>query len=532
MGDSRSVLRSLVALGALVFGVGCPGEKGSATPEPVDADGDGYGVDEDCDDGDAGVHPGVDEVWYDGVDQNCDGLSDYDADGDGTYVDGIGADDCDDFDPEVYENETDIMALGIGPDCADMLVSARRYGEQAEDGASAGSAAGDVNGDGYDDILMRAWGWKDDTGATVGANYVVLGPMTGDQSLATADARILGTEEWIGFGALLEGLGDVDGDGYDDIIASRPVGDWDVMSVVFMGPISGDLSIEDGDGTWSQNPSTEVGYAVGVGDVDGDELPDIGYRVDSDAYGRSGAGLARGPLAGDHTLAEEVAFVSSPYSGDYCAPRGVGDINGDGFADVGVVCRGSAVALFSGPISGDYILSEGDATFAVAHSYVCGAGDTNGDGYADLTLSSSQAAAGSDEFRGAVFQYWGPVLGAKDPYTNADVMLVGENSGDFAVVIGEGVDLNGDGLDDTLVGAFLDTNLGAIYALLSPTSGTVSLGDAWWKVTGDTPDNQVSLLGTLGDTDGDGYADVLLGQLTQSVMQPEDGAFYLLRGGT
>ena len=78
---------------------GCTGDTPD-DPGPVDdADGDGYTTAQgDCDDGDAGVHPGAEEVWYDGVDQNCDEASDYDQDGDGFENE----EDCDDTDAESF----------------------------------------------------------------------------------------------------------------------------------------------------------------------------------------------------------------------------------------------------------------------------------------------------------------------------------------------------------------------------------------------------------------------------------------------
>ncbi|MFH1467830.1 MAG: MopE-related protein [Pseudomonadota bacterium] len=67
-----------------------------------DADHDGFSTcDGDCNDSDAAQSPGAWEIWYDGVDQDCDGASDYDQDGDGYESDDCGGDDCDDADAEV-----------------------------------------------------------------------------------------------------------------------------------------------------------------------------------------------------------------------------------------------------------------------------------------------------------------------------------------------------------------------------------------------------------------------------------------------
>jgi len=89
----------------------------------ADLDGDGWGAGEvrewcaeapwlvsrtgDCDDGDQSTHPGAEETWYDGIDQDCLGDSDYDADGDGWDSAAHGGTDCDDTDPDVGPPEED-----------------------------------------------------------------------------------------------------------------------------------------------------------------------------------------------------------------------------------------------------------------------------------------------------------------------------------------------------------------------------------------------------------------------------------------
>ena len=83
----------------------------TAVSTDTDGDGDGVAASEDCDDTDAAVYPGAAETWYDGTDSDCDGRSDYDADGDGLDAIAYGGEDCDDTDSAVGACEPSDLPL-------------------------------------------------------------------------------------------------------------------------------------------------------------------------------------------------------------------------------------------------------------------------------------------------------------------------------------------------------------------------------------------------------------------------------------
>ena len=83
-----------------------------------DWDEDGYTENEgDCNDYNAGINPGIEEVYYNDIDQNCDGQSDFDADGDGHLSLNWGGDDCDDQNGEAYPGAADDPTDGIDTNC-------------------------------------------------------------------------------------------------------------------------------------------------------------------------------------------------------------------------------------------------------------------------------------------------------------------------------------------------------------------------------------------------------------------------------
>jgi len=172
-------------------------------------------------------------------------------------------------------------------------------GESSDDWAGFSVAgAGDVNGDGYGDILIGAKG-NDDGAYNAGQIYLIFGKVSGwtiDHDLSKADASFLGEETVDITGASVSGAGDVNGDGYDDILIGSYAndhagGDSGQVYLIF-GKFSGwtmDLDLSNADTSFTgEDEDDKAGYSVsGAGDVNGDGYDDIligAYRDDEGGY--------------------------------------------------------------------------------------------------------------------------------------------------------------------------------------------------------------------------------------------------------
>ena len=550
----------------------------------------------DCDDSNANVNPGAAETC-DGTDNNCSGdetdasdATTYYADADSdTYGDltnpttdcsqpsGYVTDsaDCDDSTSSINPDATEVCNDDTDSDCDGVdsntctqdlgTADAIMLGEAAGDRAGYHlNGAGDVNGDGFDDLIIGAR-FEASAGTDAGASYLVLGPVSGTMNLSTADAKLTGEAASDTSGISVDSAGDFNNDGFDDLLIGSQYNDGGntdagAAHIVF-GPVTGTVSLTTADVDLTGVSSNDLaGRSVaGLGDVNSDGYDDVliaAQQADVDSNANSGTVYLVYGNTTSSSLSAAGATLTGVTAQDYAGywVAAGGDTNGDGNADLLIgayradpssTTNAGSAYLLQGPVTGTVSLSTANATFNgeaandQAGSNLDGAGDVNNDGYDDVLIGSQHHDSNSNSESGAVYLALGPFSGTLN-LSSANAKLTGDAAEDFAGrAIAAAGDVNGDGYDDIAIGAKKGdgaadgaANAGDTFLMLGPITGTASLSTADAVFYGETAGDESGIaVSSAGDVNNDGATDLLIGAYLEATNGSQAGAAYLILGG-
>ncbi len=389
------------------------------------------------------------------------------------------------------------------------------------DGGSCIGSAGDVNGDGYDDVVISTYSHDSQKGKA----YVYHGSPAGLG--ATAVLTVTGQADGDLFGHAVAGVGDVNDDGYDDVIIGAPGvdagGNLRGRAYLYLGGSEG-LSPTPVATITGQSDGDLLGISVsGAGDVNGDDYDDVLVGAPLADAGGSARGQVYLYLGNSSGLSTTPAFTATGQadSAQLNVPKaGAGDVNNDGYDDVIVsaydapdgTSKGQAYLYLggSGGLSPSPVFTiTGRADLDYLGLSGAGTGDVNDDSYADVIIGAEGAGGGS---KGQAYLYPGNSSGLSP--SPAFTVTGQADSDHLGFSVGGAGDVNGDGYADMLIGApGVDTGgtkKGQAYLYMGRRGG-LSPSPAF-TVTGQADSDHLGIaVAGAGDVNGDGYDDVLIG---------------------
>jgi hypothetical protein len=517
-------------------------------PPTSDFDGDGFYEGQDCNDVDASVFPGAEEVWYDGIDQDCAGDDDYDADGDGVRAEQGGGADCDDSNALISPLGAEVWYDDVDQDCSgqsDFDADRDGFDSDAYGGTDCDDSDGTIwpgaPGETWYDGLDQDCAGDDDYDAD-GDGYTssVYG---GGDCLDTDDTVFPGAEEVWYDGLDQDCAGDDDNDADGDGYASEDHGGedcYDTDSLAYPGApekidgVDGDCDGNDDDFAIDDpygavvvrgaEPDARLGISFDTADIDGDKRPDLAIIQESDAYiTGTGSGLIQvfdnSALQRSVSANEaDVQLWSGVNLGRLSGLSFVQDIDTDGNEDLAVVAEGTGAVYL---ITGAEMLS--DMNIADADRRIVDDGDNssfgqvitslkelNGDGIPELVIASP-----ADDI---VYFFEASSLSSNGVYStdDADGVMRGSSGSRYGTAIAEVEDLDGDGYSELAIGAtaarstqgevYIHSGRLALPVLGSPLSVSITIrGD-------DEADLNGASLAT-GDFNGDGDVDLAIGAI-------------------
>ena len=463
------------------------------------------------------------------------------------------------------------------------------------------SNVGDINGDGIDDFAIGATGVG---GASQGAVYIVFGSASGYPAAfnlntlnGTNGFQINGGEYAQDFvGVSVAGAGDVNNDGIDDLIIGASGADPDgggsgAAYVLFgkntavSGAFASDIATTSLNGTTGfqisgTNGGDGLGFTVAMGDFNGDGIEDLLVGANQ-ADGYRGAGYVifgkdtgvNGAFAGaidvatlDGTNGFKMPAVNVyDYAGT--SVTNAGDINGDGIDDIAIGAMGAdpngsnsgavyivygkstgftATVSLSGLSGTDGFRIAGIAAGDQTGISVSGGGDYNDDGVDDLFIGANGLTNNGGAFivfgrNTAVAGNFASSLNLSTLDGTNGVRIDGEASGDnLGIRISNLGDVNGDGIDDFMVGATGKddggANAGAAYVVFGKSTwgATESLaaldGTNGFQINGEAAGDNLSRVAGMGDWNNDGAMDILLSTSFHDAGGNNSGAAWIIWG--
>jgi hypothetical protein len=444
------------------------------------------------------------------------------------------------------------------------------------------AGAGDVNGDGYSDVLVAASQYEEGVGDNAsddrdeGAVYVYHGGSTGLNT--TAVIVLEGNRDQVKFGASIGTAGDVNGDGYSEIVVSSPdfsiypgnggtVPQYGGAVFIFSGSAAGitgtvlNASVT-GLTLYGNVPFQRFGTSVRcAGDVNGDGFADVIVGATTYDNNRAATGTASGGVTGNTfifygrsgILGGFVASVNpvlkniqstQPAAEFGIAVASAGDINGDGFSDVivgasdydnGASINSGCVYAFNGGASGlsytPVVMKERNQVNSNLGISVASAGDINGDGLGDVIIGANLWDNGAAINCGAIFIYHGLNNGGINNFSTPASPLIGPAGSNFGIAVSNAGDVNGDGYADIVAGANLAGVAGTAYIYHGSATG-VSLTPSATVTGSNAGDNFGISVSGAGDVDWDGYSDIIVGAnlYESSAAETNEGAAFVYYG--
>lgn len=413
----------------------------------------------------------------------------------------------------------------------------RREGGQPEAGyGTVLAGGGDLNGDGFADLVIGEPGYRDALGRGIGRVLIFHGHAEGLP--AEPSQTLLGFEAGGRFGASVAIPGDLDGDGLADLAVGSPSYAADIPGQgrvdIFLGRREG-LRPEPATSLFGRSLDMGLGQVSRAGDINGDGFADLAVFGEAGSVPPTGIGALWLHLGSATGLVSEAVWhrrgtqKTERYGS---AAAGAGDVNGDGRSDflVGTMLfdgefeNEGRAELFYGRRDGlaaeaDWRATDRsvDARFRVSGeeqrfgSAVGAAGDLNGDGLGDIVIGGSHLSQ-EDEWEGRVLVWWGAREGLSPKFPwSAEGNEIAGHLGTSVTGIG---DVNGDGLDDLLVtGRTLDhgeVNEGVLAVYYGSRQGLPAFPS--WTAESDERGAELGTVAeALGDVNGDGLADFAAG---------------------